>query len=91
MKYLTQYMVMLKVFDLIGKMPSGGGWVVAKDLVQWTNISRPTIYRYLKQLTRLQIIVKVDHAAGKRTYSQYKLTQEGQELYNSQKKLFNWE
>jgi predicted DNA-binding transcriptional regulator YafY len=91
MQYMTRYMVMLKVFDLIGKMPSGGGWVVAKDLVQWTNISRPTIYRYLRYLTKQGVIIKVDHAAGNRVYSQYKLSQDGQTLYNSQKSLFNWE
>jgi len=91
MQYLTRYMTMLKVCELIGKMPSGGGWVVARDFVQWSGISRPTIYRYLKSLTKQGVLIAREHKVGKRTYREYRMSENGANLYQSQKKLFNWE
>lgn len=91
MQYLTQYMVMLKVADLIGKMPVGEGWTLARDFVLWTNLSRPTVYRYLKNLSRQEILDVKEHKVGKRVYREYRLSKKGKELYNSQKTIFNWE
>lgn len=90
MQYLTQYISMLKVADLVRQMPVGEGWTIARDYVQWTNVSRATVYRRLKSLVSQGLMESKAHGKGKRTYYTYRLTERGKALYDSQKVLFNY-
>lgn len=91
MKYLTQYMTMLKVCELVSQMPRGEGWTVARDFTQWTGLSRATVYRYLANLVKHGVLKKRETKVGKRVYREYKMTAAGAELYASQKRLFKWD
>lgn len=87
MQYLIHYHMMLKVASLIRQMPVGEGWVIPKEFAQWSGLSRSTVYRILPKMANQGLLIQDESYKGKKVSRAYKISQVGQEFFNSQSQL----
>lgn len=88
MKQHIYFIMLLKVAYLIRQMPVGQGWVITKDFVTWTPLSKSTVYRLLPKMVNAGLLEQKEHKKGKRKFFEYKMTNVGNEFFLSQKELF---
>lgn len=77
--------VLLEVCSLVAKMPSGGGWTKASEMILWSSVAHATTYRYLPKLTNLGYLEVSRRGYRNGFINHYKITDLG-ERYLS---LFN--
>lgn len=79
--------LILKSLWLARQMPAGKGWAGQSEIVQWSGVSRSTVYRYLIRMHKLNLIEVRDWLHGKKPAFRYRISHAGSEFLESQKQF----
>lgn len=85
---IQKLMKILRVVYLMREMPVGEGWVTGNDMHKYSGVSYPTTYRYLKKMEYLKLIESRNFKRGKIDCKEYRITEKGREMLNSQGDMF---
>lgn len=85
---LLTVMPMLKVLLLTREMPMGEGWETIPFVVEKSGVAHSTAYRNMKKMEVNKLVEsRKFHRGGLKCY-EYRITEDGRNLVNSQNALF---